>query len=329
MPTELYLVRHGESVANVEPIIAGMRGDVGLTDRGREQARLLERRLHAEGLRADWLYASTLPRAWETAQYVARALQLPIQPDDELHELRPGDADGLTVDQWRERYGGGGGVVDRPGRRDPFHAFSPGGEPWAAFLVRAGAALTALVDRHPDETVVAVCHAGVVEVSFFLAFGLGGTANRVAFATLNTSITRWRHYRSHPGGRRDWTVVTFDDAAHLTDTPALHETARAPGSSGVGGGQSGVRTAWMTWRRRAARSVSRFGPSAIGSMSVIKWARTAAPWGRSRVIVSAESRSRSQEAVVPRGTRPIWAQRIPSPLWWNSAPSCSAAPSSV
>jgi probable phosphoglycerate mutase len=227
MTTELYLVRHGESVANVEPIIAGMRGDVGLTDRGREQARLLERRLHAEGLRADHLYASTLPRAWETAQYVARALQLPIQPDDELHELRPGDADGLTVDQWRERYGG----VDRPGRRDPFHAFSPGGEPWAAFLVRAGAALTGLVDRHPDETVVAVCHAGVVEASFYLAFGLGGTANRVAFATLNTSITRWRHQQSQPGGRRDWTVVTFNDAAHLTDTPvtdtpALRETAR-------------------------------------------------------------------------------------------------------
>ena len=43
MTTELYLIRHGESVANVEPIIAGMRGDMGLTDRGREQGRLLDR----------------------------------------------------------------------------------------------------------------------------------------------------------------------------------------------------------------------------------------------------------------------------------------------
>ena len=32
---------------------------------------------------------------------------------------------------------------------------------------------------------------------------------------------------------------------------------------------------------------------------------------------------------VPRGTRPICAVRTPSPLWWNSAPSCSGAPSSV
>lgn len=45
MTTQLYLIRHGEAVANVEPIIGGMRGDAGLTDRGREQADLLEQRL--------------------------------------------------------------------------------------------------------------------------------------------------------------------------------------------------------------------------------------------------------------------------------------------
>ena len=102
--TELYLIRHGESVPNVTPIIGGMKGDAGLTDRGRDQARLLEKRLREEELHAGQLYASTLPRALETAEYVSRALDLPIQPDDELHELRPGDADGLTVDEWRERY---------------------------------------------------------------------------------------------------------------------------------------------------------------------------------------------------------------------------------
>jgi hypothetical protein len=37
MPTELYLVRHGESVANVRPVIGGMRGDAGLTDLGRNR----------------------------------------------------------------------------------------------------------------------------------------------------------------------------------------------------------------------------------------------------------------------------------------------------
>ena len=214
--TELHLIRHGESVPNVEPIIGGMRGDAGLTDRGREQARLLEQRLRDEDLHADQLYASTLPRALETAEYVARALRLPVQPEDELHELRPGEADGMTVDEWRRRY-----WPEPPGVPDSFRPFAPGGESWASFLVRAGAAIVELVDRHPGETVVAVCHGGVIEASFSLAFGLGGTANRVSFAALNTSITRWRHRRTDDG-RREWTAVTFNDAGHLAgeDTPA-------------------------------------------------------------------------------------------------------------
>jgi probable phosphoglycerate mutase len=213
MTTELYLIRHGESVPNVAPVIGGPLGDAGLTDRGREQARLLERRLHEEQLHADQLYASTLPRAAETAEYVARALQLPVQHTDALQELRPGAADGMTVDGWRERYGAA--------ELDPYRPFAPGGESWAAFLVRVGAALTELVDRHPDETVVAVCHGGVVEASFALVFGLGASSDRVGFATLNTSITRWRHDRG-PDGRREWTFVTFNDAGHLagSETPA-------------------------------------------------------------------------------------------------------------
>ena len=222
MTTDLYLIRHGESVPNVEPVIGGMRGDAGLTHRGRQQARLLEERLRAERLRADRLYASTLPRAAETAAYVARALQLPVLPDDELHELRPGEADGLTVDEWRARYGGFHAPMATV---DPFRAFAPGGESWASFLVRAGGALARLVARHPDETVVAVCHAGVLEASFYLAFGVGGTGARVAFAPLNTSVTHWRHDR-RPDGRSEWTLVTFNDAGHLAGTPLPAESPR-------------------------------------------------------------------------------------------------------
>lgn len=208
MSTDLYLIRHGEAVANVEPIIGGMRGDVGLTDRGREQARLLEERLRAERLEADQLYVSTLPRALETGEYVARALELPVQRAEDLHELRPGEADGLSVDEWRSRYGSDGSALT-----DPFQPFSPGGESWAGFLVRAGNALAGIVARHEDETVVAVCHGGVLEASFYLAFGLGATGNHVVFAPLNTSITHWRH--RHDDGRSVWTLVTFNDAGHL------------------------------------------------------------------------------------------------------------------
>jgi broad specificity phosphatase PhoE len=220
MPTDLYLIRHGESVANVEPIIGGMRGDAGLTDLGRKQAELLEERLRNE-LHADQLYVSTLPRALETGDYVARALQLPIQRDDDLQEIRPGEADGLSVDEWRARFAG----PNTPLPTHPFREFSPGGESWAGFLVRAGGALARLIARHEDETVVAVCHGGVLEASFYLAFGLGGTSNRVVFAPLNTSITHWRHRRGLHGNS-EWTLVTFNDAGHLAAAGLPEESPR-------------------------------------------------------------------------------------------------------
>jgi broad specificity phosphatase PhoE len=223
MTTDLYLIRHGESVANVEPIIGGMNGDAGLTERGREQAHLLELRLGVERLEAQWLYASTLPRAVQTAQYVARALRLSVQADDALQELRPGDADGLSVDDWRTRYPG----WDGESFATPFQTFAPGGESWAGFLARAGAALTRLVTQHRDTTVVAVTHGGVVEASFYLSFGLGATGNRVGFTPGNTSITHWQHHGRSASGP-EWTLVTFNDIEHLAD----HETG-APSRDAV------------------------------------------------------------------------------------------------
>lgn len=220
--TNLYLIRHGESVPNVEPIIGGPKGDTGLTERGREQARLLEQRLERSGIKADVLYTSTLPRALETSQYVSRALGLEAEEDEELEELRPGEADGLTRDEWLERYHKRDDIRADPfdpfvggnGAGDPFIPFSPGGESWGSFLLRTGIALNRLVRKHRGQTIVAVCHGGVLEASFFLAFGIGPTGNRVFFDPLNTSITHWR-WGAQRGGFDTWTLVRFNDAGHL------------------------------------------------------------------------------------------------------------------
>ncbi|HEU5486622.1 MAG TPA: histidine phosphatase family protein [Microlunatus sp.] len=210
MVTDLYLIRHGESVANVEPIIAGRHGDAGLTDRGRRQAELLERRLSEQPIPTDVLYASTLPRAVQTAEYVSRALGLPATPEDTIRELDPGIADGLSVAEWRDRFPG----LDPGPLAAPFQAFAPEGESWAAFQARVGAALASIIARHPDETVVAVTHGGVIESSLLLAFGVGATAHPVEFDLANTGITHWRH-RGAAGTQSAWTLVAFNDAGHL------------------------------------------------------------------------------------------------------------------
>ena len=135
--TDLYLVRHGQAYANVEPIIAGMRGDAGLTPLGRMQAERLRDRLQASGeISADVLIASTLPRARQTAEIIAPALEVPIQFDDAVQELRPGDlGDGLSVDEFKARFG----WVDQVA--EPLRPMSPDGESWARFLLRVGDAM--------------------------------------------------------------------------------------------------------------------------------------------------------------------------------------------
>lgn len=212
--TELILVRHGQSVANVSPVIGGMTGDVGLTELGHRQAELLAERLRTEGLRADVLYASTLPRAQQTAGYLSQALDLPVRDEPELQEVRVGDADGLSREAWRSRWPG----FDDSGWQRAFHDFASGGESWAQFLTRAGTGLVELVARHPDQRIVAVTHGGVIEASVALAFGLGPTATRVRYALANTGLTTWRH--DPDPGAATWTLVRLNDAAHLTALPS-------------------------------------------------------------------------------------------------------------
>lgn len=219
MTVNLFVIRHAESVPNVTPIIGGMRGDTGLTERGRGQARLLAARLRAEGWRADALYASTLPRALETASYVSAALDLPVIPDADLQELRPGEADGLPTEEWRRRYPRPGEKVyrgdffDPNGPGYPDHPFSPGGESWTTFLARASAGLTRIVERHAGQRIVLVSHGGNLRVLFFLAFGLTALdGNGTRFEPTNTGISHWRYDAGPPAS---WSLVSFNDAAHL------------------------------------------------------------------------------------------------------------------
>lgn len=208
--THIYLIRHGEAVSNVEPIMGGMRGDTGLTPLGVAQAERLRERLMATGeIGAEALIASTLPRARQTAEIIAPALSLPILWDDEVQELRVGEADGLSVAEFRERYGA------PKYEFDPFRPIAPGGESWAGFLVRVGEALERITAEHEGQRIAIVCHGGIIDASFQIFGEVNLLApKRFDFDTRNTSITHWRrHQRS--GFPRRWQLERYNDAAHL------------------------------------------------------------------------------------------------------------------
>lgn len=195
---------------NVARIVGGLRGDTGLTPRGVEQAERLRDRLAATGeIKADVLLASSMPRARQTAEIIAPALGLSPRLDDELHEIRPGEADGLPMDEALERYA----VPDL--EREPFRPISPGGEGWAHFVFRVFSALDRVTREHAGKTIVIVTHGGFIDNAFLYFFGMSPHAPPPAqFSTRHTSLTHWQRRRRWRG-EEGWHLVSYNDAAHL------------------------------------------------------------------------------------------------------------------
>lgn len=209
------LIRHGESRSTVEQVVGGHQGCSGLSDRGRAQAESLAARLKSTGelAGAGVLLTSILPRAIETAEIIAPAIGgLVAEQDCDLCEIHPGEGDGLPWEEFRARY------MPADGARNPYKAWSPGGESWATFLARVGTTLGDVARRHEGETVVVVCHGGVIEGSF-AAFGNQPLRRPFDLSVENTSITEWCQVdgATGMGSQPDvrWKLRRFNDAAHL------------------------------------------------------------------------------------------------------------------
>jgi probable phosphoglycerate mutase len=97
---------------------------------------------------------------------------------------------------------------------------TPDGESWAGFFTRVGDALLRAAADHAGETVVVVCHGGVIEASFAT---LGNLPLRRPFDVRieNTSLTSWSYHPADSdfgnAGHRlaRWRLDRFNDSGHL------------------------------------------------------------------------------------------------------------------
>jgi probable phosphoglycerate mutase len=206
-PTRVVLIRHGEATCNVDGVVGGHEGCTGLSATGRRQAEALRARLVATGelAGAAALYTSVLARAIETGGIATDGIgdgTAPVE-DCDLCELHPGEADGLTWDEFRVRYGEPDFDVD------PDSVVAPGGESWSSFVARASGAVTRLAESHPGELVVIVCHAGVIESTLLAFLPVALSRGRLRLPTEHTSLTEWEF------GESGWRLVRYNDAAHL------------------------------------------------------------------------------------------------------------------
>ena len=87
--TTILLVRHGQSEGNVLGVFTGHSG-YPLTEMGHKQAELTADYI-AKTYHVDAVYSSDLPRAFQTAEHIAKAFSLPVVTDCRIREINAGD----------------------------------------------------------------------------------------------------------------------------------------------------------------------------------------------------------------------------------------------
>ena len=107
MPGKLVLVRHGQSIWNVENLFTGWT-DVDLSEAGCEEARQAGRELAREGIVPQIVFTSVLKRAIRTKWIMLDVLDLmwlPVERTWRLNERHYGALQGLNKLQTVERHG--------------------------------------------------------------------------------------------------------------------------------------------------------------------------------------------------------------------------------
>jgi probable phosphoglycerate mutase len=150
-PTTTLLLRHGQTPLSAEQRFAG-RGDVPLTETGRQQAAAAAARLAARGS-IDAIISSPLRRARRTAEAVADATGAPVIVEDDLVETDFGKWEGMSFAEAGAQF-----PDEMAAWLAGADAAPPGGESFAAVGRRVLAALDRLLAAHPERTLLIVSH---------------------------------------------------------------------------------------------------------------------------------------------------------------------------
>ncbi|MDP9737580.1 histidine phosphatase family protein [Curtobacterium sp. 260] len=236
--TEIWLVRHGESTANVAAARAEAEGadvikvdhrdaDVPLSPLGEEQSRALGQELADRGVDdvPVALWVSPYRRAQQTIGIALEAGGLtepPKRVDERLRDRELGVLDLLTRDGVRNRY------PDEERRRQwlgKYYHRPAGGESWADVMLRLRTVLMDVDRLEGTERLLVAAHEAVVMLAVAVCLDLDEHA-LMEFAedhtVANASLTRL--HRDGPGA--PWTLEEFSAVGHLDDDEVTEHSGR-------------------------------------------------------------------------------------------------------
>jgi len=207
MPTTVFLVRHAETVGNIEGRFCG-HSETELTPKGIAQARALGLRLR--GQQFDAAYSSDLSRAHRTAIHALEHHLEPLAPalDPGLREMHYGDWEAHPAPSLVERY--------RDHMREFFacRQHAPNGESFTAIRERMSEAFHDAVRQHQGGTVLLVTHGNAI-------MALVAELLRMPIeATWSTHFDNCSLTRFVVSGSGRVTLTASNETGHLETEPA-------------------------------------------------------------------------------------------------------------
>ena len=183
MPTNVYLIRHGESEGNLHNMFLG-HYDLPLTPKGVAQAQVTAEYL--KNIKVDAIYSSDLKRAYGTARCTAELLGMPIIKDERFREIFAGKWEGMpfmgigdtykeSFDTWLNDFG---------------HARCDGGESVPEVGVRVVEAVRTIAQKQENGVIFIFTHATPIRT--FAVHAMGKTPDELTVLPWpsNASVTK-------------------------------------------------------------------------------------------------------------------------------------------
>ncbi|WP_079915104.1 histidine phosphatase family protein [Paenibacillus sp. 32352] len=192
---QILMIRHGESEADILKVHEG-RADFPLTELGRKQVKLMAEKVNRQ-YPPDFIWASTLRRASETAGVLANTVGCPVQYEDELMEYNNGVLAGLSYEEGRKY-----------ARPKAAHERIENGESDIEFRMRIEVIFSKILNSSPYERIAIVAHGGVIN-NLLRSFLKMPVTKEFGFSNGDTAI----HLVEMTAGSRK--VHFLNDTSHL------------------------------------------------------------------------------------------------------------------
>lgn len=180
--TTIIIVRHGQSMGNVEGKFIGIT-DSPLSPLGLRQARLTAEYL--KDLKIDKIYSSNLSRAFVTAQTIAEKHQLEVTVEPDFREIDAGEWEKVEFDKLSILYP----KTYSTWLKNVAEAQPDGGESYVQVYERVSSALDKVINENLGKTILIASHATSIKAMEckFLGKGLS-VASELSWVP-NASVT--------------------------------------------------------------------------------------------------------------------------------------------